>query len=132
MEHKYEEKEAHELSLFYGDGDTPLVHTEFLKVELCDLTTYTILNYQNKTMNEVSGAFSDNTSALSTLYPNFCKLAQVCLLLPLNTADCECAFSTMRRVKSRLQRQMNNSTLNKCMTISMEGHPLGTFDFKKM
>ena len=75
----------------------------------------------------------DNKSVLSIVYPNFCKLAQVCLILPLSTADCERAFSTtcMRRVKSRLRSQMNNSTLNHCMQISMEGHPLERFDFNK-
>ena len=131
MEHEYGEKAVEELGKFYGIGDTPLVDSEMLNVEWCDLRTYMILNYRNKTMKEVLIALSDNESVLSTVYPNFCKLAQVCLLLPLNTADCERAFSTMRRVKSRLGSQMNNSTLNHCMRISMEGHPLEVFDFNK-
>ena len=131
MKHKYGEKEVHKLGMFYGVGDTPLVDTEVLKVEWYDLRIYMILNYQNKTMKDVLSTLLDSTSVLSTLYPNFCKLAQVCLLLPLNTADCERAFSTMHRVKSRLRSQINNSTLNNCMRISMEGHPLEIFDFDK-
>ena len=39
--------------------------------------------------------------------------------------------TTMCRVKSRLRSQTNNSTLNHCMRISMEGHPLERFDFDK-
>ena len=39
--------------------------------------------------------------------------------------------TTMCRVKSRLRSQMNNSTLNHCMQIPMEGHPLECFDFDK-
>ena len=111
MEHKYGEKAVEELRKFYRMGDTPLVDSKILNVEWCGLRTYMILNYQSKTMKEVLISLSDNKSVLSTVYPNFCKLAQVCLL-PRNTADCERAFSTMRRVKSHLRSQMNNSTLH--------------------
>ena len=52
-------------------------------------------------------------------------------MLTIATEYCERAFSTMRRVKSRLRSQMNNSTLNNCIRISMEGPPLETFNFDK-
>ena len=68
-------------------------------------------------------------TTLSLAYPNFVKLAQVCLTLPISTADCERAFSTMRRIKTRLRSEMNNATLNHCMRISIEGPPLQEFDF---
>ena len=29
---------------------------------------------------------------LGSLYPNLCKLAQICLILPVTTADCERAL----------------------------------------
>ena len=107
MEHKHGEKPVEEFSKFYGVGDTPLIDSEILNVEWCDLRTNMILNYQNKTLKEVLMPPLDNKSVLSTVYPNFCKLAQVCLFLPLNTADCERVFSTIRRVKSCQQSQMN-------------------------
>ena len=115
----------------YGIGDPPFVHNEELMVEWSGLRTYMILNCSSKTMAEMLQMLSDCRCALSTVYPNFNKLAQVCSLLPLNTTDCERAFSTMRRIKSRLRSQMNNSTLNNCMRISMDGPPLESFDFDK-
>ena len=68
-------------------------------------------------------------STLELTYPNFVKLAQVCLTLPISTADCERAFSTMRRIKTRLGSEMCNSTLNHSMRISMEGPPLQHLNF---
>ena len=129
VEIRYGEKEVQKLGQQYGIGDQPFIHSEELMLEWSDLRTYMILNCASKTMIEMLEMLSDHGSALSTVYPNFNKLAQVCLLLPLNTAGCERAFSTMRRVKSRLRSQMNNSTLNNCMRISMEGPPFETFNF---
>ena len=68
-------------------------------------------------------------TTLLLVYPNFIKLAQVCLTLPISTADCERAFSTMRRIKTRLRSEMNNTTLNHCMRISIESPKLQDFDF---
>ena len=47
-EHKYVEKAVEELRKFYGIGDMPLVDSEILNAEWCDLRTYMILNYQNE------------------------------------------------------------------------------------
>ena len=73
--------------------------------------------------------FSKPGSALGTVYPNFSKLAQVCLSLPLNTADCERDLSTMRRIKTCLRSQLKNTKLNNCMRITMDNSTLETFDF---
>ena len=69
------------------------------------------------------------TDMLLLVYPNFVKLARVCLTLPISTADCERAFSTMQRIKTRLRSEMNNTTLNHCMRISIKGPKLQDFDF---
>ena len=68
-------------------------------------------------------------STLELTYPNFVKLSQVCLTLPISTADCEKAFSTMHRIKTRLRSEVYNSILNHCIRISMEGPPLQLFNF---
>ena len=62
-----------------------------------------------------------DTNIISTVYPNLSKLAQICLVLPIGTADCERGFSTMKRIKTCLQNQMSNVTINHCMQISMKG-----------
>ena len=48
-------------------------------------------------------------------------LSRMYLTLPISTADCERAFSAMRRIKSHLRSQMTNGTLNDCMKISIYG-----------
>lgn len=42
---------------------------------------------------------------LSLVYANLSKLAQVSLVLPIGTTDCEQGFSTMKRIKTRLRSQ---------------------------
>ena len=49
----------------------------------------------------------------------------------MSTVDCERAFSTMKRIKTRLRSQMTNKTLNHCMRVSMEGLSLVDLDFDK-
>ena len=78
-------------------------------------------------MAEVPKLLTTDTT-LSLTYPNFVKLTQVGSTLLISTADCERAFSTMRRIKSRLRSEMCNLTLNHCMRISIEGPPLQQFD----
>ncbi len=65
-----------------------------------------------------------------TLYPNLCKLAQICLILPLSTADCERAFSTMKRVKTTLRNRLCTKTLDSLMRIRVEGPDMSSFDFE--
>ena len=67
---------------------------------------------------------------LGSLYPNHCKLAQICLILPVNTADCERAFSTMKRVKTPLRNRLNTKTLDALLRIRIEGPDRSDFDFE--
>ena len=86
------------------------------------------MHCRNLSMADVLKMLTTDTT-FPLVYPYFVKLAQVCLTLPISTADCERAFSTMRRIKSRLRSEMNNNTLNHCMRISIEGPQLQDFDF---
>ena len=100
MKTRYGEKEVQELGKRYKiGGDPPFVPcpppfilSEELMVEWSDLRTHMILNSSSKTMADMLQVLSDCRSVLSTLYPNFKKLAQVCSLLPLSTVDCERTF----------------------------------------
>ena len=128
---KYGETNVQELGRHYGQlqGDSPLIDSEQLMEEWSDLSVYMSLHCSSKTMKEMLQILAKHGSTLSTVYPNFTKLAQVCMTLPISTADCERAFSTMRRIKSRLRSQMSNITLNHCMRVPIEGPPLEDFDF---
>ena len=67
---------------------------------------------------------------LVSLYPNHCKLAQICLILPVSTANCERAFSTMKRVKTHLHNHLNTKTLDALLRIRIEGPDMFDFDFE--
>ena len=67
---------------------------------------------------------------LGSLYPNLCKLAQICLILPVSTADCERAFSTMKRVKTPLRNRLNTKILDALLRIRIEGPDMSDFDFE--
>ena len=66
------------------------------------------------------------------MYPELSKLAQICLIIPVSTVDCERGLSTMALVKMKLRNQMKNSTLNHCLRILIEGPPIEEFDFEKV
>ena len=86
-------------------------------------------NCTKLTMKKHLSSLALQSSTVSVVYPNLSKLAQVFLVLPVSTADCERGFSTMKRIKSRLRSQMTNETLNHCMHASIEAPALQTFDF---
>ena len=125
---KYSEAHVDTLEKHYGQGGGTLVDSVTIKGEWFELKLYLCMHCRTPSMAEVLNLLTMDTT-LSITYPNFVKLAEVCLTLPISTADCERAFSTMRRVKTRLRSEMNNSTLNNCMRISIEGPSLQSFDF---
>ncbi|XP_069110145.1 uncharacterized protein [Argopecten irradians] len=68
-------------------------------------------------------------ATMEDLYPSLARYAQIALVLPMSTADCERSFSTMNRVKTNLRNRLSQNILNSLMTISIEGQSLGEFDF---
>lgn len=58
------------------------------------------------------------------LYPNFARLAAVALVIPVMNADCERAFSTQNRQKTKLQNWLSNATLEHLICIETNGPPL--------
>ena len=129
MVKQYGEKEIRELGEHYGIGDSPPINCDALLTEWFDMRVYMILNCQSKSMREMLPLLAKPDGSLSIAYPNTSKLAQIGLLLPISTVDCERAFSTMRRIESRLRSEMSNATLNHCMRISFEGPCMEEFDF---
>ena len=109
---KYGEVEVKVLNKQYGgDSDAALIHSSALEGEWYDLRSYLYLSCRTMSMGDVLNLLATNTTLHCTL-SNFTKLALVCLCFPLTTTDCERAFPTMCRVKTRLRGQMINKTLN--------------------
>ena len=81
-------------------------------------------------MNEVLKLLvSDKT--ISHLYPQLRKLATIALILPVSTAECERAFSTMKRIKTALRNRLATTNLDHLMRISINGPSSIDFDFSK-
>ena len=109
-------------------GDAPIID---LLSEWLDLRLYLILNCSKFTMKDVLNLLAKQDTSISSIYPNFSKLSQFFFFtFPNSIIDCERAFSTMKRIKTRLRSQMTNVTLNHCR-VSMEGLPLIEFNFDK-
>ena len=125
----YGEPSVQKLGDHYCVGDATIISSDELSSEWLDLRVYLILNCSNFCMKDVLCLLAKKETTISSVYPNFSKLSQIFLTLPISTADCERAFST--RIKTRLRNQMTNDTLNHCMRVSMEGQPLTEFDFEK-
>ena len=70
-------------------------------------------------------------STLKSLCPNLSTLASRALIHPVTTADCERAFSTMKRMKTELRNCMSTKTLNQLLQICIEGPQLEEFDRDK-
>ena len=99
---KYGETEAEELGEKYGVGDSPIIFCDDLKSEWLDFRIYMLLNCGKMSMKDPLTSLATQNNTTSTFYPNLSKLAQICLVLPIGTADCERGFSTMKRIKSHL------------------------------
>lgn len=64
------------------------------------------------------------------IIPNLIILAELALLLPIHTADCERSFNKKKLIKSKSKKRIRATALNNLMLISIiEGKPLEEFDF---
>lgn len=54
------------------------------------------------------------------VFPNFCKMFQVAVTLPVSTATCERSFSTMRRIKTWLRTCMNQDRFSNLSIMNIE------------
>ena len=63
------------------------------------------------------------------ILPNLITLAELALILPIHTADCERGFSKQNLIKSKSRNRIEDAALNGLMMISIEGRPLEEFDF---
>ena len=83
---------------------------------------------RNLTLREVTHLLCSNETQ-RRLYPRMSKLAQICCVIPLHTADCERDFSQLNFVKTPLRNRMNERTLDSIIRIVVEGPPIKEFPF---
>lgn len=83
---------------------------------------------RNLPLREVTHLLCSNETQ-RRLYPRMSKLAQICCVIPLHTADCERDFSQLNFVKTPLRNRMNERTLDSIIRIVVEGPPIKEFPF---
>ncbi|XP_056450414.1 uncharacterized protein LOC130385760 isoform X1 [Gadus chalcogrammus] len=111
-------EEMNQLSTFYSDGHSPIDREE-LRDEWISFRQH-LGSYRQKTPKVMCQVLSANPT-LACQYPNIASLYARMVVIPVHTADCERAFSTLKRVKTRLRSTMTNATLNHLLRISIEG-----------
>ena len=60
--------------------------------------------------------------------PNLIVLAELALILPIHTADCESGFNKQNLIKSKSRNRIGDAAMNRLMLVSIEGKPLEEFD----
>ena len=65
------------------------------------------------------------------MFPQLTKLATIGGLIPVGTAECERAFSSMNRIKTELRNRLKTKTLEYLMRNSIEGPSLADFNFER-
>ena len=63
-------------------------------------------------------------------FPNLIKLAQLSLVLPLQTADVERSFSVQNQIKTAQRNRISPEMLNQLMVVNVEGQDIKDFDFQ--
>ena len=66
-----------------------------------------------------------------TEFPNLMKIAELALIAPLQTADCERGFSCQNDIKTRDRNRMSGDRLNKLMHITLFKCGVGEFDYDR-
>ncbi|KAL5494009.1 hypothetical protein EMCRGX_G015277 [Ephydatia muelleri] len=127
VSHNYKEK-LQLLISHYGTGEDAPVSAEKLRKEWESFYYMLQDHYSNAKAIEVMKDLVNEK--LNPVYPQLSCLANLALVIPINTADCERAFSTMKRVKTRIRNRLKSVTLDALLRISIQGPSLDEFDFE--
>jgi len=65
------------------------------------------------------------------LVPNMLKLAELALIVPLQTADCERGFSTQNDIKTSDRNRLSADRLNTLMRIAMNKASVADLDYER-
>ena len=69
--------------------------------------------------------------SLRDMFLQLTKLSTIAALVPVSIAECERAFSTMKRIKTELRNRLKTSTLDCLMQVNIEGSPSSDFNFER-
>ena len=127
VSHNYKEK-LQLLISHYGTGEDAPVSAEKLRKEWESFYYMLQDHYSNAKAIEVMKDLVNEK--LNPVYPQLSCLANLALVIPINTADCERAFSTMKRVKTRIRNRLKSVTLYALLRINIQGPSLDEFDFE--
>ena len=115
----------------YAASENPVVSEDDLRTEWEMFRVLMRQTNPKHTLHEMQQLLVKN-STLKSLYPNLITLASIALILPVSTADCVRAFSTMKRVKIEFRNRLSTKTLNQLLQIRIEGPQLEEFQFDKV
>ena len=118
------------LASHYGTGDDAPVNAEELRKEWESFSVMLVDHYSKAKTREVLRDLASDKLRPVYVYPQLAHLACISLTIPFSTADCERAFSTMKRVKTPLRNRLKTTTLDWLLRISIEGPDLNDFDFE--
>ena len=103
------------------NGPVPAVIDEqATRFEWGQLRQLMALNYRHLSLKEMSKLLMTEHQ---DLYPNFARLAAIALVIPVTNADCERAFSTQNRQKTKLRNRLSNATIEHLTRIEANGPP---------
>ena len=111
----------------YATGDDAPLDAEVVTKEWKSFSIMLADHYSGKNAGEVMRDVA--STKLQPVYPQLSCLASLGLTIPFTTADCECAFSTLKRVKTSLRNRQKTTTLDCLLRISMEGPELEHYNF---
>ena len=78
------------------------------------------VNYRHLSLQEMSKLL---ITEHQDLYPNFVRLAAIALVVPVTNADCERAFRTKNRQKTKLRNRLSHATIEQLTCIEANGPP---------
>ena len=114
------------LSEFYSEGPFPINRQE-LRDEWIGFRQQ-LAGYRGQTPKVMCQLVSSNVT-LSCQYPNIKVLYNRMVVIPAHTADCERAFSALKRVKTRLRSTLTAKNLNHLLMVRIEGPDISQFNF---
>ncbi|XP_078587207.1 zinc finger protein 862-like [Branchiostoma floridae x Branchiostoma japonicum] len=120
--------EIEKLTAFYNEEPYP-IDSHAIRDEWIAFRQH-LGSYRQKTPKEMCQVLSANPT-LACQYPNIASLYARMVVIPVHTADCERAFSTLKRVKTRLRSTLTTANLNHLLRISIMGPAMDSFDFDK-
>lgn len=62
-------------------------------------------------------------------YPDFAIVAEIALVIPLNSAACERGFSAQNRIKTKSRNRLGEAQVDKLMKININGPHFAQFDY---